>query len=815
VICYLVFVILSVMTIRIKDNNISLSVRDLIRFNPNPRKVLSSFPLPQRGKLGKQAQAKIQETKEKSFGLFHKEISVAHDFHHRRFHISIHGRIDGMYENSTKIEVEEIKSVLLKSKDLRNLDITTYPEFSEQVLFYCYLLHIEKQHHKILPIVTLVNLVDDKSRSYKLDFDPESVRKLILRRCNQIIDNINLDQRIKLRHLKQLTKVNFQLPEERVEQKQMMTIVKTSLQKSEHLMISAPTGTGKTAAALFPTIKFAIQNQKRIIYLTSKTTQQKIIRDTLQLIVDQGLDIKISFLRASKTMCANDVVFCHEDYCPYVKNYQDADLRKKLISKLRKEQILDPEVVFSHSKEAYICPVEIMFDMAATADILVGDYNYIFDPRAQMKQIFQRDDIGDCLLIIDEAHNLYQRTINSLSPELKRTTIKELSKVLLNDKLKVYRTLKQSLSEIDSLFESLQQEGEIHYSDQRYFTFQLDLSSWQETFSKFENAFIKYLIFKIRKNLMILDDPIEVFYYQFRGFVQIAGIQNDEFTSIYDAAQKGKIKIVCCDPSEHIGNIINKFHSVIAMSATLDPIAYYRDILGFPEHNTALSEVSSPYSTRNRQIVILPHISTYYRDRTKLYHRYAEIIKDVCSIKNGNYIVFCPSFEFLQNVNLYLGNIESEIISQRRQMSENDRDDILSELRTSDKPKLLLAVMGGIFAEGVDFRGDMCIGVIVFSPALPQITYERELILEYYEGRRGNGFNYAYLYPGINKVIQSVGRLIRSQQDKGIIVLAGERFADEEINQLFPEYWFEVDGDVVITEDFKETIQSFWARFED
>lgn len=802
------------MTIRIDNKNISLSVRDLIRFNPNPHKVLSSFPLPQRGKLGKQAQAKIQQAKDKSFGLFHKEMSVAHDFHHRKYHFTIHGRIDGLYETPAGAEVEEIKSVIQKSKEFRILDIKNYPEFTEQVLIYCFLLHMEKQHQKILPIIVLINLVDDKIRTFKLEYDSGLVKKIILERCNQIIENSERDQKIKQHRLKQLDGINFQLPEQRDEQIQMMTAVETSFQNGEHLLISAPTGTGKTAAALFPSIKFAIRHQKRILYLTSKTTQQKIIRETLDPIVGQDLDMTISFLRASKNMCANDVVFCHEDYCPYVKNYQDEELRKNLISKLRKKKVSDPEVVFSVSKEKHICPVEIMFDLAATSDIIVGDYNYLFDPRVQMKQIFQRDDLLDWLLIIDEAHNLYQRTVDSLSPDLNRKAIKELSLSLLNDRLKVYRNLKQSLTEIDSLFDSLQQEGEIHYSDQRYFTFQPDLSSWQEAFHQYENAFIKYLIFKIQKNMMLLDDPFEVFYYQFRQMVQIAGLQNDKFTVFFDAAASGKIKIVCCDPSDHIGNITNKFHSVIAMSATLDPVTYYRDILGFPENNTQLSEVSSPFSTRNRQIVILPHISTYYRDRVNLYHRYADIVKDVISIKDGNYIVFCPSFEFLQNIYLYLGTIKSEIIFQRRAMTEEDRDKILTELKTSDSPRVLLAVMGGIFAEGVDFRGNMCIGVIVFSPALPQVTFERELIRDYYETKRGTGFNYAYLYPGINKVIQSVGRLIRSQQDKGVIVLAGERFANDEINQLFPEYWFEAEGDVVITEDYKGTIQSFWQRFE-
>ena len=812
--CYMVFVILPSMTIRIEDKNISLSVRDLIRFNPNPRKVLSSFPLPQRGSLGQQAQAKLQQSREKSFGLFHREISVSHDFNHRKYHFSIHGRIDGVYEFPKKIEVEEIKSVILSSKEFKNLNISSYTESTEQVLIYCYLLEQEKQYAEILPIITLVNLADDRTRSFKLEFNPGSVKKLILQRCNLIVDCLDRDRETKQRRLQQLTGINFGLPEKRAAQKQMMAAVETSLKNGEHLMISAPTGTGKTAASLFPAIQFAIRQQKRIIYLTSKTTQQKIVKETLKPIVDQGLDIQVCFLRASKNMCANDVVFCHEDYCPYVKNYQNEKLRNRLISKLRQERMVDPEIIFSHSKNVQICPAEIMFDLAANADILVGDYNYLFDPRAQLKQIYHRDDLPEWLLVIDEAHNLYQRTVESLSPKLNRSAIKELSKFLLNGRLKVYRTFKQRLSEIDSLFESMQHEGEIHYSEQRYFTLHLDLPLWQETFRKFEIAYIQYLIFKIRKNLLMLEDPFETFYYQFRAFVQIAGIESEAFVSYYDAAQAGRAGIVCCDPSEHIGEIINKFHAVIAMSATLDPISYYRDILGFPKENTQLSEVSSPFSTRNRQIVILPHISTYYRDRNHLYPRYAEIIKDVISLKEGNYIVFCPSFEFLQNVYLYMGTIHSEIISQRRAMAEEDRDRILAELKSSDKPKVLLAIMGGIFAERVDFRGNMCIGVIVFSPALPQITFERELIRDYYEGKQGNGFNYAYLYPGINKVIQSVGRLIRSQQDKGIIVLAGERFADDEINQLFPDYWFENEGDVVITEEYVEMIKSFWGRFE-
>jgi DNA excision repair protein ERCC-2 len=367
---------------------------------------------------------------------------------------------------------------------------------------------------------------------------------------------------------------------------------------------------------------------------------------------------------------------------------------------------------------------------------------------------------------------------------------------------------------IEYLFESLQQEGEIQHHNQRFYILELDIQAWQSAFRNFESAFIKYIIFKIRKNLFILDDPLDLFYYQFRGFLQVAEIQDKAFNTFYDAIQGGILKIQCCDPSEHIKSIIQKFYSVVGMSATLDPIQYYKKILGFPDERTRLLEVSSPFPNRNRRIVIIPNISTYYRHRADLFPRYAEIVREIIALKQGNYIVFCPSFEFLQTMVLFLGLIQSEIVLQRPQMMEEERDHLIAHLKEGKNPTLLLAVMGGIFSEGIDFSGDMCIGVIIFSPAIPPISFERELIRQYYENKFGDGSDYAYLYPGLNKVIQSAGRLIRSNQDRGIIVLVGERFADEEINQLFPAYWFEKKGDIVITDKYTQSIKEFWKRFE-
>ncbi len=455
-----------------------------------------------------------------------------------------------------------------------------------------------------------------------------------------------------------------------------------------------------------------------------------------------------------------------------------------------------------------------MFDLTTGADIIVGDYNYVFDPTATLRRLFFKKDYSDWILIIDEAHNLYQRGMDYYSPDIRHREISDIIRLNKNKKTKVYANLVSGLKKFLLIFDQLQTEGKSHYEAQRYFQPQLNIAEWQKIFNEYEPTFIKYLIHKIRKKLLIQDDPFENIYFKLRRFLKVAKLEGDAFIPIFDAESGGVLKIQCCDPSEQLGNQINLFHSVVGMSATLDPLPYYNKVLGFPDSQTNLLNLDSPFPSSHRKLIIIPGISTRYKNRHENYIKYGDIIKRIIEIKPGNYLAFFPSFEFLQNVNLYLGNLSCEKILQHSGMSEEDRNDILCRLRDTTSPKLLMAVMGGIFSEGVDYYGDMCIGVIIFSPALPQINYERNLIQEYYDNKTGDGFDYAYLYPGMNKVIQSAGRLIRSSQDKGIAVLVGERFAEENINELLPDYWFQNPGDVVITNNYKKEIQLFWKKLE-
>ena len=799
------------MAIKIEDNHISLNVRDLV-FLSRPPQMLSSFPLPQRGMLGRQAQTKVQTQKNKRFGLLHSEYFVHREYHYKDYIFDVQGRIDGVYQLKNRVEIEEIKSVILNTAEFKAIHPEYFPEFSEQLLFYAYLLQDELKGIEVLTFLIIVNLVNDASRSFPIPYNRMTIENLLMQRFESIVADIERDKLERQRRQQEISLIDFSMPEKRLQQEEMMTAVDSSLKDKMHLMVSAPTGTGKTAAALYPAIRYAYANQKKIFFVTSKTMQQNIVQETILPLAEQGFNFKALYLRASEKMCANDIYFCHEAHCPYAKDYHDRLLDSNIITELLQESILQPDIIYEKAVEQILCPFEASLDLSFHVDVLVGDFNYVFDPTVYLRRLFAKKDYSDWILIIDEAHNLYDRGMNYLSPQLKKETVGSLVNQNKDKKSKVFKDLTRALKEIEILLNELNLEGEIHFAGRQYFETDLNIQAWDSALCLYEQAFIKYLIQKIKKRWLIIDDPLDSFYFNLRRFVQIARIRDRAFVPFYDADEGGILKIQCCDPSHYLEQRIEGFHSVIAMSATLDPIDFYQNVLGFPEYRTVKLQLDSPFPGEHRKIIIVPGVSTRYKDRMQNYPRIAEIIEDVSKQQPGNYLVFFPSFDFIQNVNVFLGKVKHHKILQKPGMKDEDRNQVLNELRKNNQQNLLLAVMGGIFSEGVDYFGDMAIGVIVISPALPMVSFERELLRQYYEEKQNAGMEYAYIFPGMNKVIQSVGRLIRSVTDKGIVVLIGERFADEQFNNILPDYWFKRKGDIEITDDYVPVIKEFWRK---
>ena len=325
------------------------------------------------------------------------------------------GRIDGVYQLKNRVEIEEIKSVILSASEFKSIHPELFPEFSEQLLFYAYLLQDELKGIEVVTYLIIVNLVNDASRSFSISYNRMAIENLLMQRFESITAGIERDKMEKQRRQAEISLIDFSMPEKRPQQQTMMDTVNQVLNDKMHLLVSAPTGTGKTAASLYPAIHYAYANQKKIFFVTSKTTQQNIVQETVLPLAEQGFDFKVLYLRAAEKMCANDVYFCHEAHCPYAKDYHDRLLESNIISELLQNSILQPDAIYAKAVEHILCPFEVSLDLSFHIDLLVGDFNYVFDPTVYLRRLFAKKDYSDWILIIDEAHNLYERGMQYLS----------------------------------------------------------------------------------------------------------------------------------------------------------------------------------------------------------------------------------------------------------------------------------------------------------------------------------------------------------------------------------------------------------------
>jgi len=374
------------------------------------------------------------------------------------------------------------------------------------------------------------------------------------------------------------------------------------------------------------------------------------------------------------------------------------------------------------------------------------------------------------------------------------------------------------LGEIDDFFRSqvrtkgdeYTQLDESDVSQDKYL-----IPSPREFFEGLKPAFnrltVRHLLDKTTSGRAIPDDPVDEFFSAFGQFCIVLGMEGEEFSYIYDTTGGEALKIVCKDPSRQLARRLEGFHSVIAMSATLEPMEFYRQMLGFDTERTDQASFPSPFPKENRRIVVVPTVSTTFRVRAAHYGRIAKIIATTAAARLGNYMALFPSYDFLRGVAGQVPEGPWEVLTQEPKMTEQQRVTLLEALQEPQPPKLILAVQGGLFAEGVDYPGETLSGVIIISPALPQMSFERELMRQYYEDHYGKGFEFAYLYPGMNRVIQSVGRLIRSESDRGVAVLVCQRFAQTQYSTLFPPDWSESMADNRAGYNLADELADFWG----
>ena len=818
---------------------ISLSVRDLCGAEATGGSLNLSPLSAARNEMGREVHAAYQTTQSAERESYLKEHSLRHSLQFRNYGVVIHGRIDGVYDADGTTVIEEVKSVLRLAEDVNSQSAPL--TYVLQLKIYLYLWGQLHPGARVVGRLVLIRYEPEQIRPLEILPDTEAVEQLIGKRLNQIVDEH--EQACRRRALKEVRadSIAFPFPQMRKHQDRMIEAVSSALEQQRNLLVSAPTGIGKTVAALYASLRFAVKHGLAVFFLTSKTTQQKIVADTLRLwnVESQASPAVPAFngliLRSKEKICANDVVFCHESRCRYAQDFfrklEESNPQEALLG----EGLITPERVYAAAVEEELCPFELSLELLRRVDVTVCDYNYIYDPAAfdRMEAI----DRGRAILIVDEAHNLYSRAREYFSPELTLSQIEELRESLRpltganKEGESQFIFAWEAASESESPPPSqtfLARLGEFLERMQRLFSdllesypeayesghavVSLDRECFVELRGELDELMKRYLIYQRRSGHVQDEDRLLQCFYALSDFCQIVAMEGEEF--VHTLSTEGgstRLKIVCVDPARQLRKVNERYRSVIAMSATLSPMEFYRDVLGF-DRDTELLALPSPFPRENRRILIVPEVSTAYQQRAKHFPRIARIIEEVIDIRPGNYFAFFPSFEFLKQVARLIKPKDSEVLIQDRVMPDHLRSALLEKLTEPEKRHLVLAVQGGVFAEGVDYPGELAVGAIIVGPGLPKVSFEQELMRQFYEDSYSKGFEYAYLYPGMNRVVQSAGRIVRSETDRGIIVLLDKRFAYENYSRLLPRDWYESSPAELTTPDFRNALSEFWAQ---
>ncbi len=581
-------------------------------------------------------------------------------------------------------------------------------------------------------------------------------------------------------------------------QKDLVSGVYKTIARERRLFIEAPTGVGKTISTVFPAIH-AVGEKKaqKIFYLTAKTIARTVAEDTFSLLTSKGLSFRFVTITSKEKSCILDKPECNPSACPRAKGHFDR-VNDCVFALLNEQETITRDIIFEYAEKYEVCPFEMCLDVSLWTDAVICDYNYAFDPRASLKRFFADGVKKPYIFLIDEAHNLVDRAREMYSAELIKEDFLLVKRMVghLNKRLEKYlEASNKSLLSIKRQCEDFQVWDEC---DELYHNLQRLLSVYEDFFDEFPG------------NFEGKTEALDLFF-KVRSFIEVYENLDESYRIFTDYLPSGdfRIKLMCMEPARQLRERMDNVRSTILFSATLLPMNYYKEQLGGDSDDYAIY-APSPFKKENRLIMIGKDVSTAYKNRSSAeFEKIADYIVDFTKVKKGNYMVFFPSYKMMEDVYQVLSSRGLETVMQKRDMTEEEKEDFLKGFTVDlSRSRIALCVMGGIFSEGIDLTGDRLNGAVIVGCGLPQVGYERELFKFYFDEKNGNGFEYAYLYPGMNKVMQSAGRVIRTDTDRGAILLLDERFLRRQYSDLFPQEWFPYE--VVSRQTCKEKTGEFY-----
>lgn len=750
-------------------------------------------------RAGQRAHVSWQSSRAEAVAGYASEVSVRHRLVVDDWTVTISGRVDGLYEEGDALVVEEVKSSSLPEASLEVVVASDFPDWTRQLQLYLYLLAARGQ--PAVGRLVLSSILDGSWRVLHVEPEPtleeqvqDQLRALIAER----------EARIEWYARRREAEVPFAHPRFREGQEALVSTIASALLGGQHLLLGAPTGLGKTAAVLLAALRVAYRTDRRVFFATARSTQQRLAEETVAAMVARGLPIRAVSLRAREKVCLNEAVICRADACRFAAAYHDKLQAAALPGAAWTGPPLRADDVVAIGSSREVCPHALSLDLGAGADLIIGDYNYLFDSSVRPGRLFE-EGLEPWIAVVDEAHNLPERAMGYASPELPLSLAVEattsLEETPENAPFRAWATeVRAWLAEgwercgAEDPAAWGGEDGAVWSEDAVALPLDRGLRARvRELADQVEALALPYALLRVSTSLRAARED-DAWQRLARAVLRLRGAldrADDETVAIWrrpEGKDKGGLALLCRDPAPLLGPLFQALGASVLLSATLEPSRFYQDLCGLEPSRALAHRAMSPFPPENRRVLIVPTVTTAFKHRARDREATAAVISETVAAVPGNVAVFFTSFGLRDDLAPLLELDGRPALWQDRAMDEEARAGLLGTLAEGGR-HVLLAVLGGIFSEGVDLPGSGLLAAVIVGLGLPQVGLERRLLQDWYETRYGEGFRYAYQVPGLARVVQAAGRVIRTPEDRGAIVLIDRRFLQYEVQAFFPPDW--------------------------
>ncbi|MCL1835104.1 MAG: ATP-dependent DNA helicase [Oscillospiraceae bacterium] len=800
-----------------------ISVRDLVEFVARSGSIDSRFTGRNRLEEGARVHRKLQ--KEEGYQA---EVRLSHTETVSGISFTVGGRADGIIISAEGVVLDEIKSTLTP------LELITEgysPTHWAQAKVYGYIYCAQNSLERISVRLTYYEMNEGAIKRFTREYGASELCAFFTELLEKYAVWMHYSTSWKEASSKTMKELAFPFDEYREGQRKLAVAVYRTIVNEGRLFAMAPTGIGKTISTLFPAIKAMGEGYgEKIFYLTAKTVTRQAAQAALDQMRERGLRVKSVVITAKDKVCFLEERACKPEYCEYANGHFDR-VNGAVMDVLENLDSIDAENIAEYAQRHRVCPFELALDLTLWCDVVICDYNYLFDPQVSLKRFFSEG--GDYVFLVDEAHNLADRAREMYSAGISKRNLLALKKTLglkagtgrkrkktaaeapggqeaeagRRGKKGEYEGLRETLVNINKLLLDMKREcGDAAFAVRKDAPGEL-----KELLELFSYQFSEWL----SKNPEPDQAALET-YFDVLSYLAVAELYDENYSTMMESGYGGEftVKLFCADPAGLLSGRFALGRSGVLFSATLTPGRYFIDVLGGDGDSNYLT-LPSPFPTENLLVLVADNISTKYKDRDGSYENIADLIHVAASGKAGKYIAYFPSYSYLSNVYAVFCEKYPKVSTARQSpgMTEGERSEFLALFEddgcAESEAFVAFCVLGGVFSEGVDLAGDKLIGAIITGVGLPQVNRELDVVRDQYGGP-GRGYDFAYRYPGMNKVLQAAGRVIRSESDRGVVLLIDERFSSRSYRTLFPPHWN--DSRVVRdTRELAEALGGFWG----